>query len=108
MLDSAKEGARGSAEGSDIGLGEHFQAFESHTPDQTQPSRAKKRYKADETDVFLSSWFRQYLQSLTRKYFKHGHTVYLLISKHFDCFATFCSESFIGHIIRYNYIAENR
>lgn len=34
MLDSAKEGARGSAEGSDIGLGEHFQAFESHTPDK--------------------------------------------------------------------------
>ena len=78
MPESAKEGARGLAEGLDTGLGEHFQTFESHTPDQTPPDRAKKRYKADETDVFLVPWFRQYLQSQTRKYFKHGHTVYLL------------------------------
>ena len=63
MPESAKDGARGLAEGLDIGLGEHFQTFESHTPDQTLPNRAKKRYKADKTDVFLVSCFHQYLQS---------------------------------------------
>ena len=56
--ESVKDGARGLAEGSDIGLGEHFQTFGSHTPNQTPPNRAKKRYKADETDVFLAPWFR--------------------------------------------------
>lgn len=58
MPESAKEGATGLPEGSDIGLGEHFQTFESHTQDQTPPNRAKKRYKADETDVFLAPRFR--------------------------------------------------
>lgn len=58
MPESAKECETGLSEGSDIGLGEHFQTFESHTPDQTPPNRAKKRYKADETDVFLAPWFR--------------------------------------------------
>lgn len=58
MPESAKEGARGLPEGSDIGLGEYFQTFESHTPDQTPPNRAKKRYKSDETDVFLAPRFR--------------------------------------------------
>ena len=86
--ENAKEGAAGFPEGSDIGLGEHFQTFESHTPDQAPPISAKKRYKADKADGFLVSCFHQYLQSQTRKYFKHGHTVYLLISKYFD-FTTF-------------------
>ena len=40
--ESAKEGARGLSEGSDIGLGPHSQTFEPHTPDQTLPNRAKE------------------------------------------------------------------
>ena len=58
MSESVKQGARGLFESTDIFLGEHFQTFESHTPDQIPPNRAKKRYKADETDVFLAPWFR--------------------------------------------------
>ena len=68
--ESAKEGWEGLSEGSDIGLGKHFQTFESHTPDQTPPTRSKKRYKADKTDGFLVSCFHQYLQSQTRKHSK--------------------------------------
>ena len=51
MSESVKQGARGLFESTDIFLGEHFQTFESHTPDQIPPNRAKKRYKADETDI---------------------------------------------------------
>ena len=52
MPESAKEGATGLHEGSDIGLGQHSQIFESLTPDQTPPNRVKKRYKAAESIVF--------------------------------------------------------
>mgnify|MGYP005887818981 CR=1 FL=1 len=82
VLESAKEGVTGLSEGSDIGLGEHFQTFESHTPDQTPPSRAKKRYKADKTDGFLVSCFHQYLQSQTRKHPKDDRNLCLDIFDH--------------------------
>ena len=52
--ESVKECARGLSEGSDIGLGQHFQIFESHTPDQTPLNRVKKRYKAAESSDFSS------------------------------------------------------
>ena len=35
-----------SAEGYDTHLGQHSQTFESHTPDQTLPNRAKEHQKA--------------------------------------------------------------
>ena len=54
MLESNKKRTKVLLEETDILLGEHFQAFESHTPDQIPPNRAKKRYKADEIDVFLA------------------------------------------------------
>ena len=53
MPESAKEGWEGLSEGSDIGLGKHFQTFESHTPDQTPPNRAKKCYKLVERWLLL-------------------------------------------------------
>ena len=52
MPESAKEGATGLAEGSDIGLGQHSQTFESHIPDQTALNEVKKDYKVAESSVF--------------------------------------------------------
>ena len=60
MPESAQAGARGLAEVLDTGLGEHFQTFESHTPDQTPPNRPKKRYKALKSiafSLFISAIF---------------------------------------------------
>ena len=54
MPESAKEGDTGLPESSDIGLGEHFQTFESLTPDQMALNRVKKRYKAAEGSDFSS------------------------------------------------------
>ena len=54
MPESAKEGATGLSEGSDIGLGHHFQTFESHIPDQTPLNEVKKGYKAAENGEFSS------------------------------------------------------
>ena len=52
--ESAKEGARGLAEGSDIGLGQHSQTFEPLMPYQTTLNRVKKGYKAAESSKFSS------------------------------------------------------
>ena len=52
--ESAKEGETGLSEGSDIGLGQHSQTFESHIPDQTPLNEVKKGYKAAESSNFSS------------------------------------------------------
>ena len=54
VTESAKECARGFTEGSDIGLGQHSQTFESHIPDQTPLNEVKKGYKAAESSIFSS------------------------------------------------------
>ena len=54
MPESAKEDATGLPEGSDIGLGQHFQTFEPLMPDQTTLNRVEKRYKAAESGDFSS------------------------------------------------------
>ena len=68
MPESAKEGVTGLPEGSDIGLGEYFQTFESHTPDQTPPNRAKKRYELVESWFFAPPLSADLLKSQTRKH----------------------------------------
>ena len=68
MPESAKEGWEGLSEGSDIGLGKHFQTFESHTPDQTPPNRAKKRYELVESWFFAPPLSADLLKSQTRKH----------------------------------------
>ena len=52
--ESAKECETGLSEGLDIGLGQYFHTFESHTPDQTPLNRVEKRYKAAESGDFSS------------------------------------------------------
>lgn len=63
--ESAKEGATGLSEGSDIGLGQQSQTFEPLMPDQTTLNRVKKRYKAAESTVF-SPLFSHYFENPKR------------------------------------------
>ena len=45
------------AEGSNTHLGQHSQTFESHTPDQTLPNRAKEHQKAVKSIGFSLPFF---------------------------------------------------